>query len=108
MIRIRIPDPVYIYGSGIRIQIQGNDMDSTDPDSPHWCGVEDPYFFDRAGSKLFSSDPGSGSEKGLVRNQIKSRILYPYPNLSFKSARQQQNTTIYLRLRSENLIKVPV
>ena len=70
MIRIRIPDPVYIYGSGIRIQIQGNDMDSTDPDSPHWCGVEDPYFFDRAGSKLFSSDPGSGSEKGLVRNQI--------------------------------------
>ena len=83
-------------------------MDSTDPDSPHWCGVEDPYFFDRAGSKLFSSDPGSGSEKGLVRNQIKSRILYPYPNLSFKSARQQQNTTIYLRLRSENLIKVPV
>ena len=74
-------------------------MDSTDPDSPHWCGVEDPYSFDRAGSKLFSSDPGSGSEKGPVWNQIKSRILYPYPNLSFKSARQQQNTTILSEIK---------
>ena len=99
LIRIRIPDPVYIYGSGIRIQIQGNDMDSTDPDSPHWCGVEDPYFLARAGSKLFSSDPGSGSEKGPVRNQNKSRILNPYPNLSFKSARQQQNTTILSEIK---------
>ena len=74
-------------------------MDSTDPDPPHWCGVEDPNFFARAGSKLFSSDPGSGSEKGLFRNQIKSRNLYPYPNLSFKSARQQQNTTILSEIK---------
>ena len=33
-------------------------------------GVEDPYFFARSGSELFSSDSGSGSERGPVQNQI--------------------------------------
>ena len=101
-----------LVGSGsshflIRIRIQGNDTDSTDPDPPHWCGRS--VFFAGAGIKLFSSDPGSGSKKGPVRNQIKSRILYLYPNLKVSNPPDSKKTQLFnLRLRSENLNKVPV
>ena len=72
-------------------------------------GVADPYVFAGAGFKLFSSDSGSGSKKGPVRNQIKSRILYPYPNFKVSNLPDSNKTPLfYLRLRSENLNKVPV
>ena len=72
-------------------------------------GVVDPYFFAGAGSELFSSDPGSGSERGPVWNQIKSRISYPYPNLKVSNLPNSKKTQLfYLRLKSENLNKVPV
>ena len=80
----------------IQVRIQGNYTDSTDP-----------YFFAGAGSKLFSSDPGSGSERGPVQNQIKSRILYPYPNLKVSNPPDGKKTQLfYLRLRSENLLLI--
>ena len=101
--RIRILDPVFY----IWIRIQGNDMDSTDPDPPHWCGGS--IFFCQSRIRTFSSDPGSGSgsEKGPVRNQIKSRILYPYPNFKVSNLPDSNKTPLfYLRLRSENLLLI--
>ena len=68
--------------------------------------VADPYFFAGAGSELFSSDPSSGSERGPVQNQIKSRILYLYPNLKVSNPPDGKKTQLfYLRLRSVNLKK---
>ena len=48
-------------------------------------GVMDPYFFAGAGSEPFSSDPGFGSERVRKKTQL-----------------------FYLRLKSQNLNKVPV
>ena len=63
-------------------------------------GVADPYVFARAGFKLVSSDSCSGSKKGTVRNQIRKQDFVSVSEfLSFKSARQQQNTTILSEIK---------
>ena len=66
-------------------------------------------MFAGAEFELFSSDPGSGSERGPVRNQIKSRILYLYPNLKVLNPTDGKKTQLFnLILRSENYTKVRV
>ena len=64
----------FLYGSGSREMIWIPQI------RIRHTGVEDPYFFVGSGSELFSSASGSGSERGPVQNQIKSRILYSYLN----------------------------
>ena len=59
----------------------------------------DPYFLAGARFKLFSSDPGSGSERGLVRNQIKSRISYPYLNFKVSNPPDGKKTTILSEIK---------